>query len=214
MRNPWLDIPLGDYEAHMTLPSVGQATMLAAQFELLIARKSPASVAVIGCAGGNGLERIADGEPTKVVAVDLNPKYVEETRNRHGPRLPGLELYCADVQSPALRFGPVDLIYAALIFEYVDVASTLATLRRNCSPHGTLAVLLQLPSPEQHVVSASPYASLGALGPVIRLVAPMDLRTAAEAAGFTCEVSSTIQIASGKRFALQIFQAAGQWTPR
>ena len=28
MRNPWLDIPLDDYESHMSLPGVGQAQMI------------------------------------------------------------------------------------------------------------------------------------------------------------------------------------------
>src|SRR5688500_18466072 len=30
MRNPWLDIPLRDYEGHMALPSIGQAARRAA----------------------------------------------------------------------------------------------------------------------------------------------------------------------------------------
>ena len=29
MSNPWLSIPLEDYEGHMSLPAVGQAQMLA-----------------------------------------------------------------------------------------------------------------------------------------------------------------------------------------
>jgi len=61
-RNPWLDIPLQDYERYMSLPEIGQAQMLADQFELLIKRHSPASVALIGCAGGNGLERLTRGQ--------------------------------------------------------------------------------------------------------------------------------------------------------
>jgi len=47
-----LDIPLADYEAHMSLPSIGQAEMLSTQFARLLAEFSPSSVAVIGCAGG------------------------------------------------------------------------------------------------------------------------------------------------------------------
>jgi hypothetical protein len=31
--NPWLHIPLADYEGHMALPEIGQACMLADQFE-------------------------------------------------------------------------------------------------------------------------------------------------------------------------------------
>ena len=47
----WLTIPLEDYEAHMALPAVGQAQMLAEQLAILIERHAPASVAVMGCAG-------------------------------------------------------------------------------------------------------------------------------------------------------------------
>jgi hypothetical protein len=32
MSNPWLNIPLADYEGHMSLPAVGQAQMIAEQF--------------------------------------------------------------------------------------------------------------------------------------------------------------------------------------
>jgi hypothetical protein len=54
--NPWLTIPLADYEAHMALPQVGQAQLLADLFAAELRARSPASVAVLGCAGGNGFE--------------------------------------------------------------------------------------------------------------------------------------------------------------
>jgi SAM-dependent methyltransferase len=123
MRNPWLDTPLQDYESHMSLPAVGQAQMLADRFELLIRRHLPRSIAVIGCAGGNGLDRIEPGQIGRVVALDINPAYIEAVGSRHGGRLANLELYCADVQSESFEFEPVDMIYAALLFEYVDVAA-------------------------------------------------------------------------------------------
>jgi len=212
-RNPWLDIPLEDYEGHMSLPSIGQAPMLADQLQRLLQQRSPASLAVIGCAGGNGLERIAAGTVQRVIAVDINPRYLDEARTRHAGRLPAdHEFICADVQSVDLRFGPVDLIYAALIFEYVDLSSALATLQRNCRPEGTLAVLLQLPTSEQPEVSPSPYRSLGALAPILRLVSPEALRSAAAAAGFAAEDSCRIELASGKHFSLQVFRAAAAST--
>ena len=206
MRNPWLDIRLEDYEGHMSLPSIGQAQMLSDQFQRLIERVSPASVAIVGCAGGNGLERIAPGKVPRVVAVDINPRYIEETARRHAGGLAGLELICADVQSDALRFDPVDLIYAALIFEYVDRPATLATLKRNCSPGGTLAVLLQLQDAGQQAVSASPYRSLGNLASVMSLVSPEELAREAAAAGFAAADSRVIVLASKKRFWLQTFR--------
>jgi hypothetical protein len=54
--NPWLTIPLADYEAHMALPQVGQAQLLADLFAAELRERSPSSVAVLGCAGGNGFE--------------------------------------------------------------------------------------------------------------------------------------------------------------
>jgi hypothetical protein len=49
--SPWLTIPLEDHEAHVALPAVGQAQILAEQLAILIERHVPASVAVMGCAG-------------------------------------------------------------------------------------------------------------------------------------------------------------------
>jgi ubiquinone/menaquinone biosynthesis C-methylase UbiE len=205
MRTPWQEIPLEDYEAHMSLPSVGQAGMLADQLAQLIELHTPASVAIIGCAGGNGLERIDSTQVERVVAIDVNPEYVAAAELRHAARLGNLDCRCADVQSETLTFDPVELIYAALVFEYVDVAATLATLKRNLQPGGTAAVILQLRHSDQQVVSASPYRSLDKLIPALKLVAPEDLRSYARAAGFGVGSSNRIDLPSGKQFWLQIF---------
>ena len=207
MRNPWLEIPLEDYEGHMSLPSIGQAKMLADHFDLLIRQHSPRSVAIIGCAGGNGLEQIAPGVLDRVVAVDINPDYIAETGIRHARRLQGLELYCADAESGSMQFAPVDLIYAALLFEYVDAAATLRSLKRHCRPGGILATVLQLPHAEQQAVSPSPYANLSLLAPRMRLLAPEDLCRCAAAAGFVIADAAAIELPSGKKFRAQNFRA-------
>ena len=69
--NPWLTIPLADYEAHMALPQVGQAQLLADLFAAELHARSPSSVAVLGCAGGNGFERAPS--TLRVVGVDVAP---------------------------------------------------------------------------------------------------------------------------------------------
>jgi len=207
MSNPWLDIPLDDYEDHMSLPTVGQAQMLSEQLYRAIVRWTPTSIAVIGCAGGNGLERIAAGMVERVLAVDVNPDYIERTRARHGQRLRGLELVCADVQSGSLMYDSVDLTYAALLFEYVDVLSTLKTLKRNSRPGAVLTTVLQLPHSTIHAVSPSPYKSLGALASAMTLVAPETLCHAAVDVGFASVDSTTIELSSGKRFCVQNLRA-------
>ncbi len=207
MGNPWLDIPLDDYEGHMSLPEVGQAQMISDQFDRAIKRWSPASIAVIGCAGGNGLERIAVGTLERIIAVDVNPGYLEQTRVRHAQRLPELELICADIQSASGRYEPVDLTYAALLFEYVDVRSTLKTLKINSRPSAVLTTVLQLPHGTLSTISQSPYPSLGTLATAITLVSPEVLCRAAVEVGFAIADSATIELSSGKKFRVQNFKA-------
>ena len=58
MSNPWLSIPLEDYEGHMGSEGVRQLRALAELFKCALDLCLPESVAVLGVAGGNGLEQI------------------------------------------------------------------------------------------------------------------------------------------------------------
>lgn len=207
MSNPWLDIPLADYEGHMSLPEVGQAHLLAEVFDRAVKRWSPASIALIGCAGGNGFERLAAGAMDRLIGVDVNPDYIEQARRRHAQRLPNIELLCADVQSQSLTYGPVDFTYAALLFEYVDMAAALDTLKRNSRPNARLTTVVQLAHSTLSPVSSSPYRSLGRLAPIMKLVVPEELRGAAAQAGFAYDDSEILTLASGKQFCVQNFRA-------
>lgn len=89
--NPWTHIPLADYEGHMEFPAIGQAAFLAAEFRQAVAATRPRSVALLGCAGGNGLEALHDSEVERVVCVDINPEFLAALERRHGVRLRGLE---------------------------------------------------------------------------------------------------------------------------
>jgi SAM-dependent methyltransferase len=207
MRSPWIDIPLADYEEHMALPGVGQAGMLAQEFDGALKEHCPRTVAVVGCAGGNGFDRIP-ADTRRVVGIDINPAYLEETAARFAGRLPGLELHALDIQAPGLHLEPVELIYAALLFEYVDLAPAFANLGRLCQPGGFLVTVLQAPSASLASVSPSPYATLQALGPVMRLVPPAQLERAAALAGFVAMSRRHLALPSGKTFAVQRFRRA------
>jgi ubiquinone/menaquinone biosynthesis C-methylase UbiE len=207
MGNPWLDIPLAEYEGHMSLPEIGQAPLLAEVFDRAVKRWSPVSIALIGCAGGNGFERLAAGTIDRLVGVDVNPDYIEQARRRHVRRLSNIELLCADIQSQSLMYGPVDFTYAALLFEYVDMAAALDTLKRNSRPTARLTTVVQLAHSTLSPVSSSPYQSLGRLASIMKLVAPEDLQYAAVQVGFAYEDSEILTSASGKQFCVQNFRA-------
>jgi SAM-dependent methyltransferase len=207
VSNPWLAIPLDDYEGHMTHPQVAQATVLADLFEQAVTRYSPDAIAVVGCAGGNGFERISDRIVERVVAIDINPQYIEQARARFAPRVQNLELLCADVQADSLSYGPVDFTFAALLFEYVELGSTLRTVKRNCRPNAKLTTVLQLPHAALPAVSSSPYRSLRSLESLMALVPPEELHRAALLAGFCANDAATIELPGGKRFHVQHFTA-------
>jgi SAM-dependent methyltransferase len=206
--NPWLHIPLADYEGHMSLPDIAQAAMLAGELGALIARYRPSSVAVIGCAGGNGFDRVPSFVE-RLVGVDINPSYIDLAASRYTARINGLELYVGDIQSEQQIFQPVELIYAALVFEYVDVARSMRALSRCCVQGGVLATLVQLPHDTKSSVSPSPYSSLQQLAPVMKLIEPDELAASAAEAGFTLEDSNIITSPGDKQFAVQIFRSAG-----
>ncbi|MEW6197722.1 MAG: class I SAM-dependent methyltransferase [Planctomycetota bacterium] len=212
MDNPWLHIPLTDYEGHMTLPQVAQAQLLSDLFADVLDRYAPASVAVLGCSGGNGFERIQPAVTRRVVGVDLNPEYVEHARRRHAGRFDTLELFVGDVQMERFAFAPVELVFAALLLEYVDTVAVLARVRDMLLPGGTLVTVVQLPCATMPEVTPSPYARLGTLASVMQLVPPDELSHRAAAAGYTETAARTAATAAGKQFRVQCFRLGGPGT--
>lgn len=153
----------------MNLPEVAQAQALSELFGAALASVRPQSVALIGCAGGNGLEQVDRAVTSRIVAVDINTDYLAVC----AARFPGVETVCADV-SAGLAIGRVDLVHIALVLEFVaDPGAVLEQLR----PVGAaVSVVLQLASEETPAITPSPYReSLSALAPIHRLLSPADL---------------------------------------
>jgi SAM-dependent methyltransferase len=205
MSNPWKEIPLSDYEGHMTLPNVGQSSMLSDEFENLLKTYRPKSVAVIGCAGGNGFDEALQAGVERIVGIDINHDYLDEAKSRYEGKFSELEIYCANIEDDLPDIRPVDMIYAALVFEYVDVKKTLSSLKKICKKDGVLAILLQLPKEGLSNVSPSPFTSLGQLASIMRLVPPGEIHESAKDIGFSLESVKTITLKSQKEFSLQVY---------
>ena len=208
MTNPWLHIPLEDYEGHMALPQVGQAQLLADVLAGAVEQYRPRSVAVLGCAGGNGFERLVAAGCRRVVGVDVNATYVQRARERFGGRIPQLELLAGDIQSMPLDFDPVELVYAGLLLEYVDVEVVMGRVGAMLVGGGRLVAVVQLPCAAMPEVTPSPYTSLAGLAPVMHLVEPQRLRAAAVAHGLGETGARVVTAAGGKQFSVQEFQCA------
>lgn len=83
MSNPWLTVPLADYEGHMNSANVQQLDALSELFARALAYCRPSSVAVLGIAGGNGLERIDLDTTKRILGFDINASYLDEVRQRY-----------------------------------------------------------------------------------------------------------------------------------
>ena len=142
--------------------------------------------------------------------ADEVQRYIAEAKARYAGRIPGLELHCADIAGDSTpNVAAVELVYCALVFEYVDVAKALKNIRALCLPTGLLATVLQLPKEGAESVSPSRFVKLRQLGSILRLVPPDDLREIAEGLGFRLLSQKLITLESGKQFSLQLFNKPG-----
>lgn len=189
------------------MSEVGQTGMLADQFEAALTAYSPKSVALIGCAGGNGFDRIQLNTRERVVGIDINAEYLAQTSHRFAGTIPGLELYQADIANTVLSVDPVELVFAGLVLEFVDLPKAMTALRRLCCRKGILVVVLQQPCASMAAVSPSSFASLQKIADLVRLIAPPELDKAAQNAGFQTLSTDTVSLPSGKEFSVRTFQA-------
>jgi hypothetical protein len=202
MNSPWLEVPLEDYEGHMLAPQVAQLPVLADLFAEAMALCRPASVAVLGVAGGNGLDRINPALTKRVVGFDCNPFFLEAARRRYA-HLACLELHCVDLAMEMVEAAPVDLVHAALVFEHAGVGRCLENAVRMVDAGGALSVVLQLPSAQ--AVSPSDYASIQRLRSHFAYVEPGELRAALEERGLLLDRESRRYLPEGKAFWAGIF---------
>ena len=209
MPNPFLAVPLADYEGHMRSAAVQQFAPLSDLFAEALAFCRPASVAVLGIAGGNGLDRIDPDSIHRVVGVDINPAYLDAIRQRH-PRVRGLELLCVDLATQLVRLDPVELVHAALIFEHAGTALCLDNAISLVAPGGHLSAVLQLPSESEPPVSPTAFPSIQNLQSHFSLISPAWLAGTLEQRGFRLTHQAQRPLASGKAFWMGIF---GRGTP-
>lgn len=206
MINPWLRIPASDYEAHMALPEVAQAQALSNLMASALTEYTPVSLAVIGCTTGNGFEHINAARTRRVVGIDINPDYLKILETRFGGWIPRLELIKADITDPGFWIDPVSMVFAGLVFEYVDVLCALRSIVRCLDAGGIFLAVLQEPSTESAPVTATRYKSLELLSPIMNLVSPMEFSNMCRSVGLQEIRTDTIPLKKGKAFFVGLYR--------
>jgi len=208
MTNPWLSVPLADYEAHMRSPAVQQLDSLADLFGEVLKIKTPSSVAILGIAGGNGLDRVDPKTSRRIVGVDIHPEYLNAVRERYS-HVSNVELIETDLSQDTVNIQPVELVHAALLFEHAGTSCCLENALRMVAPGGSLSVVLQLPSTADQAVGSSDVASVTRFAGHFVFVDPEEFSGKLVERGFRKTYERTLEVASGKAFRLVIFDQSG-----
>lgn len=201
----WVNVPLADYEGHMSAAGVEQLAPLADLFREALAQTNPESVAILGIAGGNGLEHIDPATTTRTVGIDINAEYLEVVAQRH-PSLQALELHHHDLAEKPIEIQPVDLVHAALVFEHAGTGQCLENALKLLNPTAHLSVVLQLPSDQQTGVAPTPYPSIQSLKQTFQHIDPAWLVQTLTPRGLHLEHEARHPLPSGKAFWHGIFK--------
>ena len=127
-NNPWLHIPLEDYERHMSHHLVGQSTLLNGLTKKYLDSIKPETVIFLGIAGGNGLEHIDNQITQNVFGIDINQDYLDSASKRYKQTIPSLQLMNLDLTRHSESICRADLIWAALVLEYTGIDNSPCVL--------------------------------------------------------------------------------------
>jgi len=181
----------------MASPGVQQLVVLSELFKRALDLCLPESVAVLGIAGGNGLEQIDPATTKRIVGVDINGRYLNEVQQRFG-LLAGLELHCLDLAEQDFSLAPVALVHAALIFEHVGLGPAMEHALSLVAPEGKLSVVLQLPSVDQQGVTSTCYTSMRTLQHHFALIDVTEFQALLEQKGFRLIEQENRSVPAGK----------------
>ena len=206
MPSRWLKVPLADYEGHMNAPQVAQLATLAHLFAQALAEHQPESLAIVGIAGGNGLDHIDRNRTRRIVGLDVCQSYLDAAGERYAD-LPGLELHCADLAEIDVRIEPVHMVHAALVFEHAGAGRCLDNALALVKPGGAFVAVLQLPSESAAGVGPTGFDSLQNLAPDFQLIDPAWFTQAVTRRGLTLQSESRYPVASGKALWMGTFRS-------
>jgi SAM-dependent methyltransferase len=204
VQDPWLAIPVDDYEAHMR--AVGQSAILRAMFLRVYSERRPKRLAVLGCTTGSDLRLIDPAATELAIGVDINPAYLETARERLAPLGAKLKLVEGDVLRVELPAGELELVHAALLLEYVDPLSLFRRVHEWLAVGGVCSIVTQEPSSEQPAVSETPYQSLRALSAHMRLRSANQIATLARQCGLRLAGEPVATRVGGKSLVSSTFQ--------
>lgn len=130
MSNPWEKVSLEDYENHMKLASVQQLQTLNEIMKSQIYKYNISTIAILGIAGGNGLDLIDNSRIKMVYGIDINKIYLDACRKKYENLKDCLVLKRLDLSNLSNDLPKVDLIIANLFIEYIGIDTFIKQLSK------------------------------------------------------------------------------------
>jgi ubiquinone/menaquinone biosynthesis C-methylase UbiE len=205
-ENPWLQIPISDYVGHMSDDHVLQYQMLNAIFKRAYLIKRPRHLLVLGITDGNGLEHVSKQITSNLIALDINPEYIETAQRRFRQVLPTCDFVCVDVEQYKFPLNCFDMVHAGLIFEYVNYQEILAKIARSLVVGGVLSTVIQIEDKNIPKISNTSYKSVRNLESLMKIVDVNEFLAYAAAnclLNIRCEITEPC---GGKSFYFGIFK--------
>ena len=139
----------------MGSPNVDQLSFLGSTFKKALENYDCDTVALLGGATGNGLEHVNPDVTRRITAIDINPEYLAILRQGYEGTVPGLEIVEADLETCAIGDPAYSLIFAGLVFEYLEPRKLLSQIAGWLQAGGVMVVVLQLPAKHENMISES-----------------------------------------------------------
>jgi len=197
--NAWNSIPLEDYERHMQHETVAQAQLLNDLTNKYLKKHHPENPLFLGVSGGNGLEHIDINKTKRVYGIDVNQSYLEETQKRFGEKIKQLVLVNADISTSNESFLKADFVWAALIFEYIDIQKGFEFIANNIGECAKLIITIQSNNGNQSV-SQTGVESIKSVKEIFKTVDKGNLQVNALKVGFELISSEENTLPNGKSF--------------
>ncbi|MBR4628384.1 MAG: methyltransferase type 11 [Ruminococcus sp.] len=155
MPNPWKEISLDDYEKHMSLESVRQLQTLDSIMKEQFAAYPVETAAVLGVAGGNGLEHVGTDKYRRVYGIDINANYLRAVAQRYTELSGALECLQIDLINEAEKLPKAQLLIANLLIEYIGYGAFQRAVLQTTPEY--VSCVIQINTDEEQWVSESPY---------------------------------------------------------
>ena len=208
MSNPWEEISLDDYEKHMSLDSVRQLQALDSIMKKQFAAYPVETAAVLGIAGGNGLEHIGTDKFRRVYGVDINADYLSAVSQRYTQLSGVLECLHIDLINEAEKLPQAQLLIANLLIEYIGYGAFQRAVLQTAPLY--VSCVIQINTDAEQWVSESPYLrAFDRLDEVHHQMEEKALTAAMEEIGYSLILQESFSLPNGKALVRLDFQKKG-----